>query len=57
VGVTAEGTTSVTVGRVFTGGRVGECPYEDGTVTGGRKDEVGVFGSSGDGSDPVGMTG
>jgi hypothetical protein len=53
VGVSTEGTLGITVGIILSGVGVGEAPNEDGLVTGGGEDEVGVLGGGGDGCDPI----
>jgi hypothetical protein len=49
--VSAEGTTSISVGAVFA--RVCELPDEDAFVARGGKDEIRVFDSRGDTGHPV----
>jgi hypothetical protein len=53
VRVSPQGTLGVTVRIILSGVGVGKTPDEDGLVTRGGKDEVGVLGGGGDGSDPV----
>jgi len=55
VAVSTEGTLGISVGVVVSGSGVGEAPDQDGFVTGGGEDEVGVLGGGGDGGHPVGV--